>query len=55
MKTEESKKFIRWCIFGAIGGIFMAPVDRCYIFALQALHRDKKRPSETIPRGVWSE
>ena len=27
MKTEESKKFIRWCIFGAIGGVLMAAGD----------------------------
>ena len=27
MKTEESKKFIRWCILGAIGGILMAAGD----------------------------
>ena len=27
MKTEESEKFIRWCVLGAIGGIFMAAGD----------------------------
>ncbi len=27
MKTEENKKFIRWCILGAIGGILMAAGD----------------------------
>ena len=27
MKTEENEKFIRWCILGAIGGIFMAVGD----------------------------
>lgn len=27
MKTEESEKFIRWCILGAIGGILMAAGD----------------------------
>ena len=27
MKTEEKKKFIRWCILGAIGGVFMAAGD----------------------------
>ena len=27
MKTKESKKFIRWCILGAIGGILMAAGD----------------------------
>lgn len=27
MKTEENKKFIRWCILGAIGGVLMAAGD----------------------------
>lgn len=27
MTAEESKKFIRWCTLGAIGGIFMAVGD----------------------------
>ena len=27
MKTEEQKKFVRWCIQGAIGGILMAAGD----------------------------
>lgn len=27
MKTEEKEKFIRWCILGAVGGIFMATGD----------------------------
>ena len=27
MKTEEKKRFIRWCILGAIGGILMAAGD----------------------------
>ena len=27
MKTEERKRFIRWCILGAIGGILMAAGD----------------------------
>ena len=27
MKADENKKFIRWCILGAIGGIFMAAGD----------------------------
>ena len=27
MKTEENKKFIRWCILGAVGGILMAAGD----------------------------
>ena len=27
MKIEESEKFIRWCVLGAIGGIFMAAGD----------------------------
>ena len=27
MKTEKHKRFIRWCILGAIGGILMAAGD----------------------------
>ncbi len=27
MKTEEAKRFIRWCILGAIGGVLMAAGD----------------------------
>ena len=27
MKAEETRKFIRWCILGAIGGILMAAGD----------------------------
>ena len=27
MKTEENETFIRWCILGAVGGIFMAAGD----------------------------
>ncbi len=27
MKAEERRKFIRWCILGAVGGVFMAAGD----------------------------